>query len=358
MNDRYLLLGTAKGLIVYQKRAEGWTYYQEYFPGVPVSFAQINPHNGDWWVSLDHRHWGPKLQYSRDFGKSWIDIDAPKYPSGTKINENTDATLRYIWIIEFGAQPDSVFIGTEPGGLFVSHDYGANFSLQTALWNHPSRPEHWFGGGRNHAGIHSVVVDKQDQNHYYVGVSCAGVFETRDAGKSWQVRNEGLRADYLPDPWVPVGHDPHFLVACGADENVMWQQNHCGIFRSTDAGMHWSDITDAQGYGKYGFTIGIDHNDPQRAWVVPATSDAMRIAVDRSLFALHTKDGGKSWVEQRNGLPQQHCYDIVLRHALDVKGEELAFGTSGGSLFVSDNGGDSWQSICHHLPRIFSARFG
>jgi hypothetical protein len=248
-------------------------------------------------------------------------------------------------------------LGTEPGGLFVSHDYGAHFSLQSSLWEHPSRPEHWFGGGRNYAGIHSIVIDPDDSHHYYVGVSCAGVFETTDRGETWQVRNKGLRAEYLPDPYVEVGHDPHFVIACKADKNVIWQQNHCGIFRSVDAAVSWEDVTDVQGRGGYGFTIGINHQDPLQAWVVPATSDAMRIAVDRSLFLLHTSDGGKTWTEQRDGLPQRNCFDIVLRHALHVRNQEIVFGTSGGSLYVSENGGASWESLNHHLPRVFSVRF-
>ena len=357
MEGQYLLLGTAKGLVVYKRSAGKWVYHLELFLGIPVSMAIVDPHTGDWWVCLDHRHWGPKLQYSSDLGSTWTEVNAPKYPEGTEVTAGTKATLRYIWNITFGLDPGTLFIGTEPGGLFISRNHGKNFELVKALWDHPSRPEHWFGGGRNYAGIHSVVVDPSDAGHYYVGVSCAGVFETKDDGAHWSVRNAGLRADYLPNPYVEVGHDPHFLVACNSSPQVMWQQNHCGIFRSTNAGEQWEDVTDKQDRGRYGFTIGIDHNNPLRAWVVPATSDSKRIAVDRSLFVMRTEDGGESWVELRNGLPQQHCFDIVLRHALDVKEETIAMGTSGGSLYISDNGGDSWVCLNDHLPRVFSARF-
>ena len=356
MDEQYLLLGTAKGLIVYRKTNGVWNYYQDDFLGIPVSVAVTDPHSGNWWVCLDHRHWGPKLQYSSDQGKSWIEVDAPRYPEDVEIKDGVRATLHYIWIIAFGVDPGTIFLGTEPGGLFVSHDSGNHFELVRPLWDHPSRPEHWFGGGRNYAGIHSVVIDPNDRNHFYIGVSCAGVFETVDNGSTWEVRNQGLRADYLPNPEVEVGHDPHFIMVCESEPNVMWQQNHCGIFRSTDAGTNWEDVTDDQNRGRYGFAIGIDHHDPLKAWVVPATSDSQRIAVDRSLFVMHTKDGGQTWVEQREGLPQRNCFDIVLRHALDIQGDCVIVGTSGGSLYVSENGGESWETLNNHLPRIFSSR--
>jgi len=357
MNEPYLLLGTAKGLIIYKKSGSGWKYVGDHFLGIPVSMALRDPHHGHWWVCLDHRHWGPKLQYSTDRGASWIEANTPKYPDDAEIKTGVSATLRYVWTLAFGLNPGTIYVGTEPGGLFVSHDSGKQFSLVKTLWDHPSRQDHWFGGGRAHAGIHSIVMDPADENHYYVGISCAGVFETCDNGVSWQVRNQGLRADYLPNPYVEVGQDPHFILACKADPRVMWQQNHCGIFRSVDAGAQWTDVTDSSEKGRYGFTIGIDQEDPLKAWVVPATSDSQRIAVDKSLFVMHTKDGGESWEEQREGLPQRNCFDIVLRHALDIRADEMVFGTSGGSLFVSENCGVSWKSLNHHLPRIFSVRF-
>jgi len=356
MNKRYLLLGTAKGLVIYKKTNHGWVYHQDHFLGIPISIALMDPYSGDWWVCLDHRHWGPKLQYSSNQGESWVEIDAPKYPDHAEIKQGVSATLRYVWNLTFGAEPGTIYVGTEPGGLFVSNNYGKEFNLVQALWDHPSRQDHWFGGGRNHAGIHSIVEDPKDKNHYYVGISCAGVFETCDNGFSWNVRNKGLRADYLPNPYVEVGHDPHLLLCCKAEPNVMWQQNHCGIFRSIDGGTEWKDVTDLEEKGRYGFTIGIDNKDPLRAWVIPATSDSQRIAVNKSLFVMYTDDGGSTWVDQQNGLPQENCFDIVLRHGLDVLNEEIVFGTSGGSLYVSENGGKSWQTLSNHLPRVFSAR--
>ena len=148
-------------------------------------------------------------------------------------------------------------------------------------------------------------------------MSCAGVFETMDAGKTWHPRNKGLKAAYLPNPNVEVGHDPHLLLACGFASSPrngnsvpamkMWQQNHCGIFRSTDAGLNWVDVSDKNGIANYGFALAIDIKNPLRAWVIPAISDEIRVAHDLALCVCRTEDGGETWQQLRNGLPQNHC---------------------------------------------------
>ncbi|MGI9543857.1 MAG: WD40/YVTN/BNR-like repeat-containing protein [Cyclobacteriaceae bacterium] len=354
-----LLLGTAKGLILYEKGSSGWKYAKDFFKGFSISLVARNDNDHSWWIGLDHKHWGPKLHRSKDEGATWEEMGIPKYPDDVEIKPGLSATLRYLWSFANGGadQPDVVHIGTEPGGLFKSTDGGASFQLDQNLWDHPSRMDHWFGGGRNHPGIHSIVIDPRDNNHIYVGISCAGVFETKDGGVSWQPRNKGLRADFLPNPDVEVGQDPHLVLACRSNPDVIWQQNHCGVFRSANAGVTWSDVSDPKGLSNYGFSLAIDDDHPERAWVMPATSDEMRIAVDGALYLNYTEDGGVTWQEIRNGLPQTHCFDIVLRHALDRYRDDMGFGTSGGSIFLSGDEGKSWNALNHHLPRVFAVKF-
>ncbi len=50
-------------------------------------------------------------------------------------------------------------------------------------------------------GIHSIVVDPRNEDHIHIGISCAGVFETTDVGKSWAIRNKGMLAlIFCPTP--------------------------------------------------------------------------------------------------------------------------------------------------------------
>ena len=355
-----LLLGTRKGLVVYHYKNGDWTMGNLYFEGIPVSLAYEDERNGTWWACLDHGHWGVKLHRSTDRGKNWEELTAPTYPEGTEIKEGVPATTRLLWAIQHGGKkhPNRIWIGTEPGGLFRSDDGGEHFDLVESLWNFPKRAEQWFGGGRDYAGIHSVVVDPRDEDHLYIGVSCAGVFESKDGGQTWEARNKGLRADFLPDPYAEIGHDPHLLLAAPSNPDVMWQQNHCGIFKSMNGGQEWIDVTQKDGPANFGFAIAVAEDNPNQAWVAPAVSDTHRVAINNSLCISRTDDGGDTWTDYRNGLPQGNSFDIVYRHALGVNGDHVIFGTTTGNLFLSRDRGESWEVMNNYLPMVHSVSFG
>jgi photosystem II stability/assembly factor-like uncharacterized protein len=355
-----LLLGTRRGLIVYRRAQDGaWQFESEHHLGVPVSYAFADPRSGKWWACLDHGHWGCKLHWSADRGQTWAEVTAPQYPEGAEIDDDKPATLKYIWVMAAGpaSQPGRLYAGTEPGGLFQSDDDGTTWQLVEGLWNHPTRKKGWFGGGRTYAAIHSILINPADPDHIHVGISVAGTFETRDGGKTWVPRNKGVRADFMPNPDIEVGQDPHLVTAHPGQFAVQWQQNHCGIFRTTDGAANWHDITQPNGPANFGFGIIADEKNLEEAWVVPATSDVMRVTIDRALCVCHTTDGGKTWEQQRSGLPQQQCYDLVYRHAMDITGDTLAFGSTTGNVFLSSNRGAHWTPLSNYLSDVYSLRF-
>lgn len=376
MNE-HLLIGTRKGLAVFTKTNGAWSFKAMHLPGVPVSYAMADSRNGTWWACLDHGHWGQKLSRSRDQGATWEDVTSPKYPEDATILGNDaafeemsnpeskpkrveiPATLKLQWTLVEGGhdRPGTLYMGTEPGGLFVTRDDGDTWELVRGLWDHPSRLTQWFGGGRDNAGIHSILVDPQDSDHIFVGISCAGVFETRDGGDNWEPRNKGLNATFLPDPSVDVGHDAHCLHWSPADTSVIWQQNHCGVYVSRDGAANWQDVSQKDGPVNFGFPIVTDPDNPARAWVVPANSDGDRSAHEQHVKVARTDDHGATWTVLTEGLPRP-AWDLVYRHALDISQSTLAFGSTTGSLYLSENGGDNWQELSAHLPPVYSVRFG
>ncbi|SFI20052.1 WD40/YVTN/BNR-like repeat-containing protein [Planctomicrobium piriforme] len=367
---RTLYLGTRKGLFCIGKDSGSWRIGPVHFLGEPVTMCLQDPRNGWLYATLTLGHFGVKLRRSTDGGQTWTECGVPAYPAGAMVPsmpggggppEGKPATLAEIWSLEAGGpdQPGLLWAGTIPGGLFRSDNNGDTWELVESFWNRPERNE-WFGGGKDQPGIHSICVDPRDSRHVTIGISCGGVWETRDAGETWQVLGQGLRAEFLP-PELAYGlnqQDPHRLARCESDPDKMWIQHHNGIFRSTDGARNWEELTDVP-LSTFGFAVCVHPNDGNRAWFVPGIKDERRVPVDAQLAVTRTKDGGKTFDVLRSGLPQEHCYDIVFRHALDIdaSGECLAMGSSTGGLWLTEDGGDHWHCVSMSLPPIYCVRW-
>ncbi len=384
-----ILVGTRKGTFFIERKNKRWVPRLAGHAGAGVNFVAQDPYTGALWAALGHGHWGAKLSRSTDEGNSWADATQVKYPEGARYLATPDpgegdsddapakltvktATVLKLWTLAFGRH-GKMYVGTIPGGLFTSHDKGESFELNLPLWNHESRggnlfegegtgATHWFGtpaseGGDFAPGIHSILVDPRDDRHLIVAVSAAGVIETSDGGETWRSRNQGLTMDYLPNPSAEWGHDPHAIALCDQQPDHVWQQNHCGIFFSADSAATWNKVSSVDQGAHFGFAIAVDAADSKTAWVVPSLADMQRTAIDGGLFVARTEDGGESWQQLRTGLPQEHAYDIVYRHALDNDGERLAFGSTTGNLYVSEDRGDTWATVANNLPPVYSVRF-
>jgi photosystem II stability/assembly factor-like uncharacterized protein len=338
------------------------------FAGDNVTLALVDGVDGCWYAALDHGHFGAKLHRSEDDGESWVEVGAPEYPpKPADEDERSDDgksfpwALQRIWALAIAGadRPGELWAGTIPGGLFRSRDRGQTWSLVESLWRHPDR-KRWFGGGADLPGIHSILVDPRDSRRVLVGVSCGGVWETTDDGESWTVRATGMRADFMPPEHVddPVIQDPHRVVACPESFDQLWTQHHCGIWRSTDGARSWTEIKQA-GPSTFGFAVAVHPRDPDTAYFVPAISDQHRIPLDGRMVVTRTRDGGASFDVLRNGLPQNHAYDLVYRHALDIdrSGDLLALGSTTGNLWVSEDGGDHFITVSTHLPPIHAVCF-
>ena len=350
-NDR-VLIATRKGLFEARNRAGDWSLSEPALKGKNVAYAMRDPRSKTVWASLDHGHWGVKLARSKDDGETYESAEPPKYP------EDTGKSARYYWVIQAGlpSNPDRMWIGTEPGGLFLTNDGGESWILNRPLWK-LCVEDKWTGGGRDQAGIHSICIDPRDENHIFVAISCSGVLETKDGGATWEYRCQGMRKVTDPSETEDFGHDPHFVSMCAAHPDVLWQANHCGVYRSNDAAATWSDLSDPP-WVEFGFPAVAHPTDPDVAWIVPMVSDNERIPVESRLVVLRTDDAGKSWHEQASGLPAP-AFDFPFRHGLDVSadGDTLFMGTTSGNVYVSENGGRTWTTLSTSLPPIYSVRF-
>ena len=360
-----LLTGTRKGLFVIHGEGANWRIASHHFAGDPVTQLLADPRDGAWYAALRLGHFGVKLRKSTDQGTSWQEIAAPAFPpkpaNGPWADDATPWNVDLIWALAAGGadQPGTLWAGCMPAGLFKSEDGGASWVLNTALWEEPKR-RGWFGGGYDHPGIHSVLVDPRDARHLTVAVSSGGVWQTRDGGARWALSASGMRADYMPQEsaFDENIQDVHCMVQCAAQPDALWVQHHCGIYRSADGAQIWQAIAAPKPSG-FGFAVACDPRDPQRAWFVPAQADVCRIPVDGRMVVMRTDDGGATFRVLAQGLPQSHAYHLVYRHALDVAGDgqTLAMASTTGGLWVSADAGETWQALSRDLPPVAVLRF-
>lgn len=359
-----LYVASRKGLLSFAETAGGWRLETAAFVGEPVSAVLWDPRDALLYAALNLGHFGVKLHRSADHGQSWEELAAPAYPQGAKAMGRDSAfqplekpaSLTLIWTLAAGGpdRPGRLWAGTIPGGLFRSDDRGESWSLVESLWDDPRRKD-WFGGGYDEPGIHSICVDPLDSDHLTLGVSCGGVWNSRDAGTSWTLGGAGLRADYMPPDQAqePGTQDAHRLAQCRAAPDTIWCQHHNGIFLSRDGGERFVEIETARP-SAFGFAVAVHPEQAETAWFVPAVKDECRVPVDHRFVVSRTRDGGASFETFDEGLPPPPAFDLVYRHGLDIdrSGSRLAMGTTTGNLWIGRDDGERWSLVSSTLPPI------
>lgn len=353
MSEVKLLVGTRKGLFVVRSDGsrERWSIDGPSIAGYEIYHAILDPRDGrSGWAAVRHEVWGTHIHHTTDGGESWQPLASrPAFPP------ELEREVKAVWHVAAGGpdRPGRVWAGVEPAGLFLSDDSGESWRWIESLERHPTR-EAW-QPAKGGLALHSIQGDPKHPNRLYVALSAGGCYRSEDAGESWTAVNHGVRADFLPDPEPVAGQCVHSLRSHPAVPGRLYQQNHCGTYRSDDAGDHWTEITHGLP-SEFGYVVGLDPRDPDRAWVIPEESSHMRTTCDARLRVYETGDAGRSWKATVEGLPQRHAYVTVLREALATDGLDpcgVYFGTATGHLYASPDGA-RWSLVASHLPKILS----
>ena len=345
-----LLVGTPKGAFVLEsdERRREWTTRGPLCEGWPIHDLIVEPGSGAILAAGGSAWYGPAVWRSEDLGATWTHSS-----SGLAYGDGVDP-IATVWSL--ATTPDGALLaGVQPAGLFRSEDRGATWSHVEGLSNHPTRSTWQPGAGG--LILHSIVPHPTDADRTWVGISAVGVFETTDKGASWEPRNKGVRADFNPEPNPVTGQCVHKLAAAAGEPETLYQQNHCGVYRSEDGGANWTELT--QGLpSQFGFPMVTHPRDPATAWVIPMNGDDKgRYMPEARAAVWRTHDRGATWIRADAGLPQQDAYLTVLREAmardtLDPVG--VSFGTETGQLWHSADGGESWDLVTADMPPIWS----
>jgi photosystem II stability/assembly factor-like uncharacterized protein len=349
MTRSLLLVGTSKGAFILDGGADRtqWSLSGPLCEGWPIHDLQWDPATGSIYAGGGSAWFGPAVFRSDDLGESWTHSS-----EGITYGDDGDK-IPTVWNVT--PAHGSIYAGVQPAGLFRSDDGGATWSHVAGLRDHPSRPEWQPGNGG--LILHSISPHPTDAERLWVGISAVGTFETRDGGATWETRNKGVRADFVPGPPPEFGQCVHKLGLHVSRPDVLFQQNHCGVYRSDDGGAQWTEIT-GELPSQFGFPLVIHPHDPHAVYVIPMNGDDKgRHMPDGKAAVWRSSDDGASWTRLDRGLPQENAYLGVLREAMSVDTLDPAgvyFGTSTGQVFGSRDAGDSWELIADYLPAISS----
>ncbi|HTJ27912.1 MAG TPA: exo-alpha-sialidase [Candidatus Limnocylindria bacterium] len=359
-----VLVGTRKGAFVLESDAarERWEISGPHFAGWEIYHVKGSPADPNRLYASQSSGWfGQVIQRSDDGGKTWEPVDNRFVYDGVPgTHQWYDGTPRpwefkRVWHLEPSlTDPDTVYAGVEDAALFRSTDGGRSWHELPGLRGHGSGPAWQPGAGG--MCLHTIILDPSDPQRIFVAISAAGAFRSDDGGVTWRAINRGLRSEGIPDANAEVGHCVHRIAMHPTRPGVLFMQKHWDVMRSDDAGDSWVDVggnlpTD------FGFAIDVHAHEPETIYVVPIKSDSEHFPLEGKLRVYRSRSGGQEWEALTNGLPQRDCYVNVLRDAMAVDGLDscgIYFGTTGGQVYVSPDGGEHWNAIVRDLPAVLS----
>ena len=385
MSKARVLVGTRKGafILTAEGKRQNWEISGPFFSGWEIYHVKGSPVNPDRIFASQTSGWfGQIIQRSDDGGKTWDTPGGEKlpkpgeFPAGVsnKFTYDTSAEtgkpltkhqwydgtqhpweFKRVWHLEPSlTDPDTVYAGVEDAAIFHSTDGAHSWHELAGLRGHGTGPKWQPGAGG--MGLHTILLDPKNSNRIYIAISAAGAFRTDDSGQTWKPINKGLRSPYLPDSDAEVGHCVHRMALHPSRPDVLFMQKHWDVMRSDNAGDSWREVS-GNLPTDFGFVIDVHAHEPETIYVVPIKSDGEHFVHEGKLRVYRSRTGGNDWEALSKGLPQKDCYVDVLREAMAVDRFDpcgVYFGTTGGQVYVSADGGDSWNAIVRDLPAVLS----
>ena len=364
MSGVRILVGTRKGAFVLTSDGarKDWRVSGPHFPGweiYHVKGSSVDPNRI--YASQTSGWFGQVIQRSDDGGETWAPVGGDfSYASPTGDHLWYDGTPKpwvftRVWHLEPSlTDPDTVLAGVEDAAMFRSTDGGNTWSELTGLREHHTAPQ--WAPGAGGLGAHTIIQDPANPGRIYTAISAAGVFRSDDDGTSWRPMNQGLVSEGIPEADAEVGHCVHRIALHPSRPETLFMQKHWDVMRSDDGGQNWREVS-GNLPSDFGFPIDVHAHEPDTVFVIPITSDSEHFPPEGKLRVYRSRSGGDEWEPMTKGLPQENCYVNIFRDAMCVDQMDpcgIYFGTTGGQIYGSNDGGESWNAIVQNLPSVYS----
>jgi photosystem II stability/assembly factor-like uncharacterized protein len=359
-----VLVGTRKGAFILSSdgKRQNWTVTGPQFGGWEVYHVKGSPADPNRIYASQSSGWfGQILQRSNDGGRTWEaagnKFEYDGVPGTHQWYDGTPHPWEFarVWHLEPSlTDPDMVYAGVQDAALFQTKDGGQTWKELSGLRTHTTGSSWQPGAGG--LCLHTILIDPNNHNRLFIAISAAGAFRSDDGGATWKPINKGLKSPMLPKPEAEVGHCVHRIAMHRSQPDTLFMQKHWDVMRSDNGGDLWTEVS-GNLPTDFGFAIDVHAHEPETIYVVPIKSDSEHYPPDGSLRVYRSRTGGNEWEPLGKGLPQRDCYVNVLRDAMAVDALDdcgVYFGTTGGQVYASADGGDSWNAIVHDLPPVLS----
>jgi photosystem II stability/assembly factor-like uncharacterized protein len=243
----------------------------------------------------------------------------------------------------------TLFLGTSPAGLYRSEDIGESWTEISNILDVAGTDKWTFPPPPHIPHVKQIVFHPTEPDTLYVLVEQGALLKSVDDGANWTELASYSHAD------DEVYHDVHRLVIKPDEPDVFYLLTGCGAYRSADGGETYDRLMrrgDRIGYPDFVF---LDADDDHSLFVGGARTNpgSWRKTRNAESCLLHSTDDGKSWAERDKGLPKPVAgsFEAMCQHLWNG-GMMLAAGTATGEVFITEDGGASWDQVAENVRPV------